>query len=75
METKENMKVYLAVFSGGYAASVFMVYAPNPSSAYMQLLEKPEIQDFLDGFKMDLKIQEIYPSEKEEVREIITYIE
>ena len=75
MDTKENMKAYLAVFSGGYAVSVFLVNAPSHSSAYMQILEKPEVQDFLDNFGMSLKIQEVVPSKKEGMEEIVTYIE
>jgi hypothetical protein len=75
MDSNENMKAYLAVFSGGYASAVFLVYAPSRSSAYMQLLEKSEVQDFLDNFGMSLKIQEVVPSDKEEVQEIVTYIE
>lgn len=75
MDSNENMKAYLAVFSGGYAVSVFLVNAPSRSSAYMQILEKPEAQDFLDNLGMSLKIQEVVPSEKESVEEIVTYIE
>ena len=75
MDSNENMKAYLAVFSGGYAVSVFLVYAPSRSSAHMQILEKPEAQDFLDHLGLSLKIQEVYPSEKEGVKEIVTYIE
>ncbi len=75
MDSNENMKAYLAVFSGGYAVSVFLVNAPSLSSAYMQILEKPETQDFLDNLGLSLKIQEVYPSDKEGVKEIVTYIE
>lgn len=75
MDSNENMKAYLAVFSGGHAVSVFLVNAPSLSSAYMQILEKPEAQDFLDHLGLSLKIQGVYPSDKEEVQEIVTYIE